>query len=105
MQTSQMRAAFVGDDSAQGQNAAEHTAWPELRVAFYNIGIRKSEVTGKGWPKTKLAIARDMHHIFFLHKCDMLCLSEVGHIDEGLQQNPPRRRHSQIVQQPLAKRL
>ena len=89
MQISQLRAAFVRHDLAQGTKVAERGTWPELRVAFYNIGLHKSEVTGKGWPKKQSAIARDMHHIFFLHKCDMLCLSEVGHIDEGLDQRLP----------------
>ena len=47
MKTSQTRAAFVGDDLARGEDVALRDTWPELRVAFYNMGIHKTEVAGK----------------------------------------------------------
>ena len=89
MKTSQKRAAFVGDDLARGEDVALRDTWPELRVAFYNIGINKTEVTGRNWNEKKKCIARDMQMILFVHKCDMLCLSEFGEIGEGLQKSLP----------------
>ena len=89
METSQRRAEFVGDDLARGEDVALCDTWPELRIAFYNIGINKTEVIGRKWNAKKEKIQRDMQKILYVNKSDMLCLSEFGEIGEGLQKSLP----------------
>ena len=59
-------------------------SWPEMRVGFYNAGLLKTTVKGRNFAKTKEKLARDLHRIFFQEYCDMLCISELGEIGDGL---------------------
>jgi hypothetical protein len=48
------------------------------------VGLLKATVQGKRFAKTKERFARDLQRICFQDRCDMLCISELGEIEEGL---------------------
>ena len=57
----------------------------ELNVAFYNVGINSSQVGTKKWSRTEKTLAADIIKAVDMHALDILCLSELGGIDVGIQ--------------------
>ena len=91
---SRQRAQFAAEDANYVETTLEEQllikSWPEVRVGFYNVGLLKSTVRGKRFGKTKEKLAKDLQRIFFEENCDMLCLSELGEIEEGLDDALPK---------------
>ena len=91
---SRQRAQFAAEDANYVETTLEEQllikSWPEVRVGFYNVGLLKSTVRGKRFGKTKEKLAKDLQRIFFEENCDMLCLSELGEIEEGLDDELPK---------------
>ena len=59
---------------------------PDVRIVFYNVGIHKSQVESEwlydNWIKGKLRSA--VHTAVFQHDADIIALSELGRLEEGL---------------------
>ena len=56
----------------------------ELTVGFYHVAIHLNEVRGKNWKKREDALKQDIVKAFMLHDLHMICLSEPGKINAGL---------------------
>ena len=57
----------------------------ELTVAFYNVGIKLSQVGTKKWENnTEKQLAADIVKAANEHALDILCLSELGELGEGI---------------------
>ena len=57
---------------------------PELAVGFYNVGIQLSEVNGKKWKIKERLLRQDIVEAFDVHELDVLCLSELGELRQGI---------------------
>ena len=103
---SRQRAQFAAEDANYVETTLEEQllikSWPEVRVGFYNVGLLKSTVRGKRFGKTKEKLAKDLQRIFFEENCDMLCLSELGEIEEGLDDALPKGT-LRVLPEPLAR--
>ena len=53
------------------------------------MGLLRTEVQGWKFDKKKKKLAEDLHKVFFVHECDMLCICELGEIGEGLSETFP----------------
>ena len=54
-----------------------------VKVGFYNVGIKASEVGGRQWDAKQEALKYDIEQAFRHHQLHALCLSEVGEINKA----------------------
>ena len=53
-------------------------------MGFYNVGVQKAEVEGKQWKTKERQLKDDIVKACAVHALDVLCLSELGELDEGI---------------------
>jgi len=61
----------------------------EITVGFYNVGIHASEVQGKMWKTKERQLQADILKAFDTHALDILCLSELGELGDGIRAELP----------------
>ena len=61
----------------------------ELTVAFYNVGIPLSQVGAKKWHIKEKGLAADIVQAAKVHALDILCLSKLGQVGEGIGEKLP----------------
>ncbi len=70
------------------------------RVAFYNVGLFTPQLVGRGSPTWFGMLRSEVIKVFSELHCDMLCLSEMGEVQEGLESAFAEAEFSSGVAQP-----
>ncbi len=70
---------------ALGGSASVHELDPVGRVAFYNVGLFKPQLVGGRSRFWFRQLKDEVIKAFAELRCDMLCLSEMGEVQEGLE--------------------
>ena len=60
------------------------TGSTEFTVGFYNVGLNKNQVNKKGWKIKERKLKEDIVNAFEKHSLDVLCLCELGELNDGL---------------------
>ena len=53
-------------------------------MGFYNVGLNKNQVNKKGWKIKERKLKEDIVNAFEKHSLDVLCLCELGELNDGL---------------------
>ena len=70
-------------------HSAAMSSLPDLdevgRVAFYNVGLQVAQLVGQQRRKWFDRLKADVIKVFSELRCDVLCLSEMGEVQVGLE--------------------